>query len=47
MGGEALREHWPPVMARVYEHSRPGADAGAARRRAAERTPRRRPIPAP
>jgi poly(3-hydroxybutyrate) depolymerase len=47
MGGEALREHWPPVMAQVYEHSRPGADKGAARRRAAERTPRRRPIPAP
>ena len=30
MGTEALRDHWPVVMASVLEHSRPGAD-GAAR----------------
>jgi hypothetical protein len=41
MGSEALREHWPPLMANVAARS--GAD-GVVRKR----TPRRRPaIPAP
>jgi poly(3-hydroxybutyrate) depolymerase len=46
MGTEALRNHWPPVMANVLEHSRRAVD-GAARRRGQDRTPRRRAIPAP
>ena len=47
MGTEALRDHWPVVMASVLEHSRPRADVAAARRRARSRTARARPIPAP
>ena len=47
MGTEALRDHWPVVMASVLEHSRPEADAAAARRRARARTARERAIPAP
>jgi len=48
MGSEALRDHWPAVMASVLEHSRPASDTAAATRRARERTPRSRPpIPAP
>jgi poly(3-hydroxybutyrate) depolymerase len=48
MGHEALREHWPPILAGVYERSRPHARRAASRRRAAAATPRRRrPIPAP
>jgi poly(3-hydroxybutyrate) depolymerase len=47
MGTEALRDHWPVVMASVLEHSRPGADGAAARRRARSRTARERAIPAP
>ena len=47
MGTEALRDHWPVVMASVLEHSRPGADGAAARRRARSRTARARAIPAP
>ena len=47
MGTEALRDHWPVVMASVLEHSRPHADAAAARRRARARTARERAIPAP
>jgi poly(3-hydroxybutyrate) depolymerase len=47
MGTEALRDHWPVVMAAVLEHSRPGADGAAARRRARSRTSRERAIPAP
>ena len=47
MGTEALRDHWPVVMASVLEHSRPDADAAAARRRARKRTARERAIPAP
>lgn len=48
MGSEALREHWPPLLAAVYERSRPGASRAAAERRAREETKRRRPaIPAP
>src|SRR3954447_12088853 len=39
MGGEALREHWPAVMASVLEHSRPAADTAKAQRRGRERTP--------
>jgi poly(3-hydroxybutyrate) depolymerase len=47
MGTEALRDHWPVAMAAVLEHSRPGADAAAARKRARARTARQRAIPAP
>jgi hypothetical protein len=48
MGGEALREHWPPILADVYRHSRAGANAPMAERRARRQTVRRRPaIPAP
>jgi poly(3-hydroxybutyrate) depolymerase len=47
MGTEALRDHWPVVGASVLEHSRPGADRTAARRRARSRTARERAIPAP
>jgi len=48
MGSEALREQWPPMLAAVYERSRPNADAAAAKARARRQTPRKRPaIPAP
>ena len=47
MGTEALRDHWPVVMASVLEHSRPRADVAGARRRARSRTARARAIPAP
>jgi poly(3-hydroxyalkanoate) synthetase len=47
MGTEALRDHWPVVMASVLEHSRPGADVARARGRARMRTAQARPIPAP
>jgi poly(3-hydroxyalkanoate) synthetase len=47
MGTEALRDHWPVVMASVLEHSRPGADGARARGRARSRTARARAIPAP
>jgi poly(3-hydroxyalkanoate) synthetase len=47
MGTEALRDHWPVVMASVLEHSRPGADTARARGRARARTVRARAIPAP
>jgi poly(3-hydroxybutyrate) depolymerase len=47
MGTEALRDHWPVVMAAVLEHSRAGADGASARRRARARTAGARAIPAP
>jgi len=48
MGREALREHWPPILAQVYQHSRAGAKPAPARRRAAAATPAPRDaIPAP
>ena len=48
MGSEALREHWPPILAAVYERSRRNADTAAAKSRARNQTPRKRPaIPAP
>jgi poly(3-hydroxybutyrate) depolymerase len=47
MGTEALREHWPVVLASVLEHSRPGADIAAARRRSRARTPNDPTIPVP
>jgi poly(3-hydroxybutyrate) depolymerase len=47
MGTEALRDHWPAVMASVLEHSRPGSDPASARRRAKARTAKARAIPAP
>jgi poly(3-hydroxybutyrate) depolymerase len=47
MGNEALREHWPVVMAAVLEHSKPRANPARARKRAKAVTPRAVPIPAP
>ncbi|HEX2104404.1 MAG TPA: alpha/beta fold hydrolase [Solirubrobacteraceae bacterium] len=47
MGNEALREHWPVVMAAVLEHSKVRANPAAARRRAKAITPAAVPIPAP
>jgi poly(3-hydroxybutyrate) depolymerase len=47
MGSEALRDHWPVVMASVLEHSRPQADGARAQRRSRRRTSPARPIPAP
>jgi hypothetical protein len=48
MGSEALREHWPPILAAINERSRRDADGPAAERRARRRTKSRRPaIPAP
>jgi poly(3-hydroxybutyrate) depolymerase len=48
MGGEALREHWPPILSAVYERSLAGADRPIAERRARRQTVRARPaIPAP
>ncbi|MEA2427036.1 MAG: hypothetical protein QOF37_664, partial [Thermoleophilaceae bacterium] len=48
MGREALREHWPPILASVLEHSRRRASRPRAERAARARTPRRRQtIPAP
>jgi poly(3-hydroxybutyrate) depolymerase len=47
MGTEALRDHWPVVMASVLEHSRRAVDKPRARRRGKAVTPSERPIPAP
>jgi poly(3-hydroxyalkanoate) synthetase len=48
MGGEALREHWPPLLADVYRRSRAGARPIAAERRARRQTVAPPPpIPAP
>jgi poly(3-hydroxyalkanoate) synthetase len=48
MGREALREHWPPILASVLSHSRTRASRPRAERSARARTPRRRQtIPAP
>src|SRR4051794_1019870 len=49
MGREALREHWPPILADVFAHSRKRAPRKAARQRAKRRTPTRgrKTIPAP
>jgi poly(3-hydroxyalkanoate) synthetase len=48
MGREALREHWPPILAGVLEHSRPRAPKKRAERASRSRTPaNRRTIPAP
>jgi poly(3-hydroxybutyrate) depolymerase len=47
MGNEALRDHWPVVMASVLEHSKAGAKPARARRRARAVTPAAVPIPAP
>ena len=48
MGSEALREHWPPILAAVYERSRRNADTSAAKSRARSQTSRKRTaIPAP
>jgi poly(3-hydroxybutyrate) depolymerase len=48
MGSEALREHWPPIMAEVLERSKPAARPAPARRRAKRVTPPvKTPIPAP
>jgi poly(3-hydroxybutyrate) depolymerase len=48
MGREALRDHWPPILAGVLEHSRARAPKRRAEAAARSRTPaRRRTIPAP
>jgi poly(3-hydroxyalkanoate) synthetase len=48
MGREALREHWPPILADVLERSRTRASKGRAERGARDRTPAdRKTIPAP
>lgn len=48
MGREALREHWPPILAGVLEHSRVRSSRPRAERGARSRTPaKRRTIPAP
>ncbi|MEA2267755.1 MAG: hypothetical protein QOC64_365, partial [Solirubrobacteraceae bacterium] len=47
MGGEALRDHWPVVMASVLEHSKRDADGAGARRLAKAATAKERAIPAP
>ncbi|MBA2638258.1 MAG: alpha/beta fold hydrolase [Solirubrobacterales bacterium] len=48
MGTEALRDHWPFLMAGVLEHSRRDPDAAAAAAAARRVTPARTPaIPAP
>ncbi len=48
MGSEALREHWPPILAAVYEHSTADGVADLAERRARAATSRKpRAIPAP
>src|SRR3954447_20708333 len=46
MGNEALREHWPVVMAAVLEHSKRRAKPAKARRQARAITPQAVPIPA-
>jgi|tagenome__1003787_1003787.scaffolds.fasta_scaffold20857616_1 poly(3-hydroxyalkanoate) synthetase len=47
MGTEALREHWPVVMAKVLEHSHHPVDTASARRGGKAATPKARAIPAP
>ena len=48
MGSEALREHWPPMLAAVFARSRRDADTAAAKASARSQTKRKRPsIPAP
>jgi hypothetical protein len=48
MGREALREHWPPILADVLEESRTRASKGRAERGARDKTPAdRKTIPAP
>jgi poly(3-hydroxyalkanoate) synthetase len=47
MGNEALREHWPFVMAAVLEHSKAPVDPARARRKGQAATKRARAIPAP
>jgi poly(3-hydroxybutyrate) depolymerase len=53
MGSEALREHWPPILAEVFAHSKkpvkePEARKARAKTRAKRETPKRTPaIPAP
>ena len=46
MGREALREHWPPLLASVYEHSKPKASRTRAERHARATTPANRGKPA-
>jgi poly(3-hydroxybutyrate) depolymerase len=47
MGTEALRDHWPVVMAAVLERSEAGADGARALRAGRDATAAERPIPAP
>jgi poly(3-hydroxybutyrate) depolymerase len=49
MGREALRDHWPPILADVYKHSKQRTSREGARKRSRARTPDRgrKTIPAP
>ena len=47
MGNEALREHWPLVMAAALEHSLERVDPVRARRKGRAVTEPERAIPAP
>jgi hypothetical protein len=49
MGREALREHWPPILAEMLGHSRERAPKAKAERKARAKTPTRgrKTIPAP
>jgi poly(3-hydroxybutyrate) depolymerase len=48
MGREALREHWPPILASMLDHSKARAPKAAAERKSRSRTPaKRKTIPAP
>jgi poly(3-hydroxybutyrate) depolymerase len=48
MGREALRDHWPPIVADIFRRSQPTRGAASARRRAtAASPPARKPVPAP
>ncbi len=48
MGREALRDHWPPILAEVLASSKPRARKRSAEERARRRTPaKRKTIPAP
>jgi len=47
MGNEALREHWPVVMAAALERSLEPVDTARARRKGRAATEPQRAIPAP
>jgi hypothetical protein len=47
MGAEALRDHWPVVMAAALEHSKQRTNPAKARQRGRAATAVAVPIPAP